>query len=83
MDEWARGVSIDRIMFVASLLLRVEAAACCRVLKASGDGAPEHAVTPREMRLAISFLHRAGFGIAEVVDEGEMWLIAAPPQATP
>lgn len=81
MTEWAKGVSIDRVMFVASLLLRVQEGGSARVLKASGAGAPEHAVGPREMRLAISFLRRAGFGLSDVVDEGEMWLISAPQEA--
>lgn len=81
MNEWAKGVSIDRVIFVSSLLLRAQESGSARVLKASGLGAPEHAVAPREMRLAMSFLRRAGFGLADVIDEGEMWLISAPQEA--
>ncbi|MEZ6235730.1 MAG: hypothetical protein R3B68_16225 [Phycisphaerales bacterium] len=72
--EWAKGVPIDRVWFVASLLLRANERGSCRILKAVGTFAPEHAVRPREMRLAVSFLHRLGYGVADVVDEGKVWV---------
>ena len=75
-EEWARGVPIDRVWFVASLLLRANERGTFRVVKAVGASAPEHAVRPREMRLAVAFLHRLGYGVADVVDNGRVWVVS-------
>lgn len=74
--EWAKGVSVDRVMFVASLLMRVQESGIARVPKTTGLDSPEHAISPREMRLGVTFIRQAGFGAADVIDEGEMWLIS-------
>lgn len=73
--EWAKGVSVDRVWFVASLLLRIQERGACKLLKAKDGSAPEHAVAPVEMRLAMTFLLRLGYGLADVVDEGDVWMV--------
>jgi len=75
--QWAEGshVSVDRVWFVSSLLLRVmERGGHHRLLRAIGPNSPEHAVSPTEMRHALSFIRRLGYEVPEVVvDEGEVW----------
>jgi hypothetical protein len=75
MEEWAKGVPVDRVWFVSSLLLRIQERGACRLIKAQDKSAPEHAVAPVEMRLAMTFLMRAGYGLADVIDEGDTWLV--------
>lgn len=74
--EWAKGVSLDRVWFVASLLLRIQERGPCKLLKAADSSAPEHAVAPVEMRLAMTFLRRMGYGLPDVVDEGDVWMVS-------